>query len=125
MAQNENELTFETRGEVTVLDIRGDITVSSESAISGAFRKASEAGARRLLFKLDEAAYIDSGGIMVLIQILAEARSNYQLVALTGVNKHYKKIFNMVGITKFAVIYNTVDIAVEQMSREELPPARR
>jgi anti-anti-sigma factor len=120
MAINENEIKVENRDEVTVLDVRGDVTASSEAALTGAYQEASNAGARRLLFRLDENAYIDSGGIMVLIRIMADARSQHQLIALTGVNKHYKKIFNMVGITKFAVIYNTLDIAVEQMSREEL-----
>ena len=52
----------------------------------------------------------------MLIQILAQSKRNNQNIAITGVSDHFKKIFGMVGITKFADIHESVENALEVMS---------
>jgi len=116
MQQNTNEIHLEVQGAVTVLDIRGDITAFSETSLGEAYRKASEQGAGKLLLKIEKEAYINSGGIAVLIQILAQTRRNDQRVAITGISEHFKKIFNMVGITKFAEVFDTTELAIQAMT---------
>ena len=116
MAHNNNEIQLETQGPVTVLDISGDITAFSESSLGDAYRKASAQGAEMLLLKIDKEAYINSGGIAVLIQVLAQTRRNNQHVAISGISDHFKKIFNMVGITKFADVYDTTEQAIQALS---------
>jgi anti-anti-sigma factor len=112
----ENEIRLETRGNVTLWDIQGDVTTFSEPFLSEAYQKANDQGASTILLKFDEGAYINSGGIAVLIQMLAETRKNDQKVAITGLSKHFQKIFNMVGITKFAKIYESEEEALEGLS---------
>ena len=112
---NKNEITLEKQGEVTILDIRGDITAFSESFLNEAYQTASSQGAERILLLMEEEAYINSGGIAVLIQLLAQTKQKKQRIGITGISEHFKKIFNMVGITKFAKIYNTVEDAIESM----------
>ena len=98
-----------------VMDILGDITAFSESPLNDAYSNTTKAGAKRLLLKIGSDSYINSGGIAVLIQILAQTNRNGQTIGITGVSEHFKKIFNMVGITKFASIFDSVDIALEQL----------
>jgi anti-anti-sigma factor len=116
MQQQTNEVTFETRGDVVVLNIQGDITAFSEAKLNEAYRSATGQGAIRLLLKIAVDAYINSGGIAVLIQILAQTSRNRQLVGITGVSEHFKKIFSMVGITKFATIYPSIEEALKKMA---------
>jgi anti-anti-sigma factor len=116
MQQHSNEIHLEVQGAVTILDIRGDITAFSESSLGEAYRKASEQGAGKLLLKIEKEAYINSGGIAVLIQILAQTRRNDQRIAITGISEHFKKIFNMVGITKFAEILDSTEAAIQALS---------
>jgi anti-anti-sigma factor len=116
--QNENEITLEKQGEVTIMDIRGDVTAFSEPFLKEAYQTASSQGADRILLKMDPQAYINSGGIAVLIQILAQTRQKKQRIGITGISEHFKKIFNMVGITKFAKIYSTGEVALETLSSE-------
>ncbi|MEX1327779.1 MAG: hypothetical protein AB1Z29_13320 [Desulfobacterales bacterium] len=52
----------------------------------------------------------------MLIQILAQTRQKQQQIGITGISEHFKKIFNMVGITKFAEIYNTEEVALETLT---------
>ena len=109
-------IKLEKRGDVTVFDLQGDVTTFAEPHINGAYKNAHDEGASKILLKFYEDAYINSGGIAVLIQMLAETKKNDQKVAVTGLSKHFQKIFNMVGITKFAKIYDTVDEAMEAMA---------
>ena len=114
--QNENKITLEKQGEVTILDIQGDVTAFSEPFLNEAYQTASSQGADKILLKMDQQAYINSGGIAVLIQILAQTRQKQQQIGITGISDHFKKIFNMVGITKFAEIYNTEEVALETLT---------
>lgn len=116
MIQNKNEITLENAGGIIVVNISGDVTAQSETVFLEAYQKANAEDTRNLIFKFDEHAYINSGGIAVLIQILAETHKNKQQTGIIGLSNHFKKIFNMVGITKFAKIYPTLDDALKAMS---------
>jgi anti-anti-sigma factor len=113
---NKNEITLETHGAVTLFDIKGDVTTGSDSFLKRAYQNATDQGTSKILLKFDHEAYINSGGIAVLIQLLAETKRNNQQIGITGLSDHFKKIFNMVGITKFANIYNNVDEALQSLA---------
>ncbi|MGD2100348.1 MAG: STAS domain-containing protein [Desulfobacterales bacterium] len=110
-----NEIELEQIGGVTLLDIRGDITILSESFLNDAYADANSRGAGKILLRFEKAAYINSGGISVLIQLLAKTEQNNQTIGIIGLSDHFTKIFNMVGITKFAKIYTTREDALKAM----------
>jgi anti-anti-sigma factor len=116
MQLHTNEISFEHHGTITLLDIKGDITSFSEPFLSKAYKKAVDQGASHILLKFDPDAYINSGGIAVLIEILSQTRENDQIIGIAGVSRHYKKILTMVGITKFASIHETVENAIQKMA---------
>jgi anti-anti-sigma factor len=111
-----NEILLEQLGVITLFDIRGDVTILSESFLYDAYADANNRGASKILLIFDENAYINSGGISVLIQLLAKTQQNKQQIGITGLSDHFKKIFNMVGITKFAKIYDAREEAIAGMS---------
>jgi anti-anti-sigma factor len=113
--KQEVEIRLEKHGDITVFDIKGDVTVFSEPFFNKAYKSASDQGLSKILLKFYENAYINSGGIAVLIQLLAETKKNNQLISITGLSPHFQKIFNMVGISKFARIYNTMEEAMTNM----------
>jgi anti-anti-sigma factor len=113
---NQNEITLETHGTVTLLDIKGDVTTYSDPFLKDAYQNATDQGTSKILLKFDDKAYINSGGIAVLIQLLAETKSNNQQIGITGLSEHFNKIFNMVGITKFAKIYSNVEEALQGLA---------
>ena len=116
--QHSNEIKLENHGTVTVMEIQGDITAFSEPFLNEAYQRASAEGASRILLQIDKSSYINSGGIAILIQILAKTKKNNQAIGITGISDHFKKIFHMVGITKFAQIHNSLTEALETMAGE-------
>ena len=113
--QENNAIRLEQQGEVIILNIRGDVTSYSEIPLKGSYQKVVDQNARKIIFKFDKDAYINSGGIALLIQIMHHTKENKQMAAITGLSDHFKKIFNMVGIIKFAKIFDSVEDALEGM----------
>ena len=109
------EINLKQQNDITIFDVHGDVTAFSEPFFNQAYKNANDQGTSKILLKFTENAYINSGGIAILIQLLAQTKRNNQQICITGLSNHFKKIFNMVGITKFAHIYNTVDEAVNGM----------
>ena len=116
MQLHTNEISFEYHGAITLLDIKGDITSFSEPFLTKAYENTLDQGASHILLKLDTDAYINSGGIAVLIQILSQTHQNNQIIGIAGASRHYKKILTMVGITKFASLHDTVESAIQVMA---------
>ncbi len=112
----EIEIHLDRQGDITIFDIQGDVTAFSEPFFNEAYQKVNEQKSSKILLKFYEDAYINSGGIAVLIQLLAETKRNNQKIFITGLSGHFQKIFNMVGITKFANIYNTMEEAMVDIS---------
>jgi len=115
--KQEIEIKVESHGVVTLFDIQGDVTVFSEPFLNEAYKNANDEGAKKLLLKFEKSAYINSGGIAVLIQLLAKTKQNNQQIGITGLSEHFKKIFHMVGITKFAEIHNTVEEGIKNLTK--------
>jgi anti-anti-sigma factor len=103
---------------VTVMDIQGDITAFSDPYLNEAYREANQQGAVKIILKSNREAYINSGGIALLIQLLAQIKRNHQQVVIAGISDHFKKIFNMVGITKFAPVFDTEQAALDILAAE-------
>jgi anti-anti-sigma factor len=108
-----NEINIERHGTLVSMVIKGDITSFSEPYLNQAYEDVDlQHAPEKILLVFEKDAYINSGGIAVLIQILARTRKKDQRIGITGINSHFKKIFNMVGITKLATIYDTLDVAL-------------
>ena len=116
--QQTNQFKLEQQNDITLLYIQGDITAQSEPVINDAYKEANDQGnVKKILILFEENAYINSGGIAVLIQILAHTQKQNQQIGITGLSDHFKKIFNMVGIGKFAGIFDSAEDAVSAMSQ--------
>ena len=114
--EEKNEIKVERHGDVTLFDITGDVIRTSEPFFKNAYVQVDSQETKKILLKFDEKTYFNSEGIKVLIQLLAETNKNQQQVGIVGLSEHFKKIFRMVGITKFAKIFESVNKALETLA---------
>ena len=96
-----------------VIDLLGEITAFADEAITSAYRAADAQGAHHILFNFAGADYINSAGISILIGILTETRATQQHLLMTGLSPHYRKIFEMMGLSKYAPIFDSEEAARE------------
>ena len=116
MPAHQSEFGVIRLGELTLFDIRGYVPMDSGPAIKDAYDVIDPELAKRILLRLDEDTYLNSAALIAIFQILIEAKRNQQKIAITGLSKHFEKVFRMVGITKFAAIHGSAPEAIKSLS---------
>ena len=121
-------------GRTAVIDIRGDVTAASESALMSAYEEAARQGARRLVLNFSGLEYMNSGGIGMLVTLLVRANRQNQQLAAFGLSDHYREIFELTRLDEAITIYDDEQSALagpagrgERHDRapwtEDIPPA--
>ncbi|GAB6176206.1 response regulator [Desulfobaculum senezii] len=110
-----DEIASHRAEEVAVIEIKGNITSSSEPFLIAQYEDAlSSAGG--IVLHFDENSSINGAGIAVLIQLLTESEEKGTPVAIAGLSENFRKVFDMVGITRFATIYDTEEDAISALT---------
>ena len=105
MAENEErEVSWVQEDDMACIDIRGNVNAASEPVLLEAYGQISGWNVPKILFRFNENASINGAGIAVLIQLLTESKQRGQTVILTGLAENFRKVFEMVGVTKLARI---------------------
>jgi len=107
------EVSISNKDDVSILNIKGDVTAITGETIEEAYQKVSTSGAKKILLYFDKDGYINSGGIAILIGIASESRKKEQKIRITGLSNHFQKIFDMVGLTKYTAIFPTEELALK------------
>jgi anti-anti-sigma factor len=115
MREHTAEISIERQGALTIFDIRGYVSMDAGPAIEEAYEIIDPETVKNILLRFDEETYLNSEGIKSILEILVEAMKNDQKVGITGLSKHFKKIFGMVGITKLATIFETENEALKAL----------
>jgi anti-anti-sigma factor len=108
---NQISATLRELPPLTVIDLGGEVTTFAEDAVNGAYKQATDQGAKHILLNFKDVEYINSAGISVIIGLLTEARKGDQTLSITGLTPHYTKIFQMMGLSQYAPLYDTEDAA--------------
>ena len=107
------DVSMKSMGDVTVLSIDGDITSVTGQSVENACNSEKTINSNHILLNFNQDCYFNSGGIAFLIGLTLDSRDRGQTVSITGVSDHFKKIFNMVGLTRCAAIYDRVDDVIK------------
>ena len=113
---NELQATLRPLSPLTVIDLKGEVTTFADEAITTAYQQASEQGAENILFNFSAVDYMNSACISIIIGVLTEARKADQRLLLTGLTPHYRKIFQMMGLTQYAPVFDNEDAARQSVA---------
>lgn len=109
--QQDLHATLREVGPLTVIDLDGDLTLFADTAVNYAYQQAADRGARSILLNFGNVHHINSAGISTLIGILIAARSANRRLLVTGLTPHYQTIFAMMGLSRYAPVYESEDEA--------------
>ena len=98
--------TFDVRrvGTAGVVDIRGDVTASSEDVLMRAYDDAGDA--RAIVLNFSELSYMNSGGIGLLDMLLVRAQRQHQKVLAYGLSDHYRQIFELTRLDEVITVHD-------------------
>ena len=99
--------TFEVRrhGAASIVDIRGDVTAGSEAVLMSAYEEAGDA--RAIVLNFTDLAYMNSGGIGLLVTLLVRAKRHSQQLLAFGLSDHYRQIFELTRLDEAVGIHDT------------------
>ena len=98
---------FRFTGDAQIADLYGDLSKSADESLLQLrnWDDGLEDGRKYLILNFTHVPYINSLGIAVLIRIVRSGlKGGYQTFAY-GVTPHYQKLFRMVGLTEYMMIY--------------------
>jgi anti-anti-sigma factor len=105
MTMSELKVDVGTDGEVTVMELRGEIDSAAEEALGTGYARASE-GTGPVVLDFSAVEYINSSGIALIVGLLAQARSHGTEIRARGLSDHYREIFEITRLSDFMTIEN-------------------
>ena len=111
---NPATLTMDVRkvGSAGIIDIKGDVTASSEEVLMDAYTEASSDGAKGIVLNFEGLDYMNSSGIGLLVTLLVRAQRQGQTVSAFGLTDHYRQIFELTRLDDAITIHDTEESAL-------------
>ncbi|KIL40829.1 hypothetical protein SD70_11425 [Gordoniibacillus kamchatkensis] len=105
----ESQFRAEVRdaGNAIVIDMFGDLSKEAQDPMFclRSWEEPPQPGKGYLIYNFTNVPYINSLGIALLIRLVrSTAKAGYQTFAY-GLTPHYQKLFLMVGLTEYMMIY--------------------
>ncbi len=95
-----------------VIELIGDVTTLAEEPVMSAYHELDAGGAKKILLKFNQASYINSAGLAIIIGVVSDARKKKQPVGVFGLSSHFKKVFDMIGLTDYLSVFETEEEAL-------------
>ena len=100
---------------IPTIEIHGDLSADAQRDMDTVQREVCNRNSSQILVKFDGRSRVNSAGIAILLNLVIDSRGRGCKVYLTGMLDHFRKIFRMVGLTRYAEIVESVDeIAAEE-----------
>lgn len=95
-----------------VIDIRGEVTATSEQPLAAAYDEATQTGARALILNFSGLEYMNSSGIGMLVTLLVRANRQQQRLSAYGLTDHYRQIFELTRLDEAISIFDDENAAL-------------
>lgn len=115
---NQAQVTLDVRraGSAAVIDVRGDLTSTAESALMDAYNQASEGNTRVIILNFTDMEYMNSSGIGLLVTLLIRINRQKQRLFTFGLSDHYQHIFELTRLNDAIGIYGSEAEALKAAS---------
>lgn len=100
--------------DIITIEIQGDMSADAGKEMDTAQQEVLGQNSRKILVKFDDRTRINGAGIAILINLVIDSRHKGCKMYITGMSDHFRKIFRLVGLTRYADIVESVaDIQTE------------
>lgn len=99
------EVAIRHQRSVSVIDLRGEITLDAEAALDAAYAAAEARGLDIILLNFRDVQYINSTGIALIVSLIARARKHHRRLLAYGLSDHYVEIFQVTRLIDFLHVF--------------------
>ncbi|HXF83428.1 MAG TPA: STAS domain-containing protein [bacterium] len=108
----EVQLHRRSEPDVEILDVRGELDISTSPRLRSAIQEVLASGRSHLVVNLLHTTYLDSTALSVLTSALKQARDAGGTVALVYNQPQIEKIFTITGLHEIFAVYRSEPEAV-------------
>jgi anti-anti-sigma factor len=112
-------IELDQEGPASILRIEGDITSASEPDLMAAYGLAAANGSNAVVLDFSKLAYMNSGGIGLLVTLLVRARRSGGRLVATGLSDHYRQIFSLTRLDEAIEIHDDRAAALAAASAQK------
>jgi anti-sigma B factor antagonist len=94
------DVGFRQQGTLGLLDFPRDVTAQTRETAYSAYNELARAKVKAVGLNFSAADYMNSAGIGLVINLVEDATQAGRKVYAFGLGSHYRKLFNMVGLTE-------------------------
>jgi anti-anti-sigma factor len=107
------ETQVHRQADVAVIDLEGEINSFAEDALDAAYAQACSDHPGTILLDFTHVDYINSTGIALIVSLMAKAHSAGCRLVASGLNEHYREIFQITRLSDFMNIYPDQNSALQ------------
>jgi len=96
-------------GEIPILNIVGEVDLSSAQRIYSLMWQTSQKGSLSLILNLEKLDFMDSSGLQVLLRLREKLKAKKQDIFLVGPKPQIRKLLKLTGFDKLFSLYDNND----------------
>ncbi len=112
---NKFEIKTDSISGVRVLYLSGQINAFSDKDISETYEEIEFDNIPKLIVNFENIEYINSAGVATLIGIVTDIVRKKGILKFVGLAPHYKRVVEIVGITDYVGLHDTVEEALGEI----------
>ncbi len=117
MTTSDLQAAVRRRDGAAVIDLIGDVNGRAEQSLDRAWDEAMEPQPDAVVLNFNDAGYINSTGIALIVGLLARARAHTIPIRAYGLTAHYQEIFEITRLADFLAINPDETSAVRGVER--------
>ncbi len=114
------KVTFDVRladEGIAVMHIQGEMSRLAEKPMDEALAQVERLGPRGVILNFDGLTYMNNKGVGLLVKLEARLRSQNFRLAVTGLNSHYRRVFNATGLDEGIPVLETEAAAIAALRK--------
>ena len=107
---------IEEKNGVVVISTNGYFNNIAGDAVLEVFNQKMESGTTKFLIDMADSKVVNSIGVSILIEIIEKLQAVDGKMAFTNLAGIVEKTFNIMGITKYCDVYESIEVGIEKLS---------
>ena len=105
---------IEEKTGVVVISTNGYFNNIAGDAVLEVFNQKMESGNTKFLIDMADSKVVNSIGVSILIEIIEKLQAVDGKMAFTNLAGIVEKTFNIMGITKYCDVYESIEVGIEK-----------
>ena len=108
--------SVEDKNGVIVISTSGYFNNIAGDAVLEVFTEKMDSGSTKFLIDMADSKVVNSIGVSILIEIIEKLQAVDGKLAFCNLAGIVEKTFNIMGLTKYCEVYDSIDSGVEKLS---------